>query len=302
MERSPASQTDDLGFDDALLRRLERLSLRAHRITGAAGGRPGALRVPAADFIDHRPYSPGDDQRHIDWPAAARHDTLFVKVGRASQAATVHVLVDVSPSMAADGRKWRLVRELAAALGWMSLAGGDRTTISEFPAADASPGWGPASGADKGAGLLAHVSQLQPAQAPLSPLTPSVERIVRLWPSGGLIVVLSDLWFSDDLEEALGLAPPPRWEMLLLHILAREELVPSIHGSFELRDAESGEKLTLAVDDELIDEYRSRLTARLEGVQRVATRHGATYALLPADWPLERAVIPFLHRLRVLGA
>ncbi len=290
----------ELRFDDALLRRLEKLSLRANRVTGAAGGRPGTLRLPAADFIDHRPYSPGDDQRHIDWPAAARHDALFVKVGRASQAADVHVLLDVSRSMGFDQSKWRLARELTAALGWISLAQGDRVTLTCFSSGPPGESWGPASGGGKGAGLITFLSSLLSVSEGRSELGHAVQEVTRNRAAGGLLVLVSDLWFADDLEEALGHAPSPRWEVLVLQVLAREELSPSVTGSLELLDAETGERLTIVVDDEVRSEYRYLLNSRLERVRRVTSRKGASYALIPGDWRLERAVIPYLQRLSVL--
>jgi uncharacterized protein (DUF58 family) len=258
------------------------------------------LRLPAADFIDHRPYSPGDDQRHIDWPAAARHDALFVKVGRASQSTEVHVLLDISPSMAADGAKWRLSRELTAALAWMSLAQGDRVTVTGFATAATVTSWGPASGSAQGAGLISYLSKLEPAEVPGTRLKPVVQSVARGRPAGGLLVLVSDLWLMDDLEDALGLVPSPRWEALVLQVLGREELTPVLDGAFDLRDVESGERLTLVIDDSVRAEYRSALNARLERVRAAATRRGAGYAMLPGDWQLERAVIPYLQRRAVL--
>ncbi len=305
--RSPADRPAieagaDLRFDDAFLRRLERLALRVHRVTGTAGGRPGTLRIPAADFIDHRPYSPGDDQRHIDWPAAARHDALFVKVGRAPQAADVHLLLDASPSMAASEGKWRSARELVAALGWMSLAHGDRVTVASFPGMSRCPPWGPASGGGRGADLLGHLSSLSPAPTPGTALGPEVLRVVRGSPVGGLLVLVSDLWVVDDLEAALSRAPPPRWEVLVLQLLGRDELAPTLEGALELVDSETGDVLTLVVDEDVRAAYRVALNARLERMRRIVARHGASYALLPADWSLERAVIPFLQRRMVVNS
>jgi uncharacterized protein (DUF58 family) len=299
--RSQAADSGDLRFDDAFLRRLERLSLRAHRVTGAAGGRPGTLRIPAADFIDHRPYSPGDDQRHIDWPAAARHDALFVKVGRAAQAASVHLLLDVSASMAAPSRKWLLARQLVAALGWMSLVHGDRVSVDCFPLAQGQSCWGPFSGAGRGRGLLAFVSSLAPRHGRRTNLLPAVKQAVNARQTGGLLVLVSDLWVVDDLDSALSFVRPPRWEALVLQVLGRGELAPSRMGALELEDSESGETLTLDVDEAALAEYRTALNARLERLRQLAGRHGAGYALLPADWPLERAVVPYLQRRMILG-
>lgn len=292
---------DATAFDDAFLRRLERLSLRVRRVGQAVGGRPGTRRTPAADFLDHRAYSPGDDQRHIDWHAAARHDEVFVKVGREHQSAAVHVLLDVSASMDAWPAKRRLSRQLAAALGWLSLAAGDRVSVAPFPMAPGAAAWRTGGGTGMGAACVRYVAALAAADAAATPLTPAVQAATRAGGAGGLVVVVSDLWLADDLEAALAAAAPPRWDVVLLHVLDRAELSPGLAGPVELVDAENGTRLVVTVDDGLRTAYRAALNARLERIRSLAGRHGASYALVPADWPLEQAVIPYLQRRAVLA-
>lgn len=290
-----------LHFDDAFLRRLERMSLRLDRVGDAIGGRPGTRRVPAADFIDHRPYSPGDDLRHIDWNAAARHDEVFVKVGRVLQAAEVHLLLDASASMSALPGKWRMARELAAALAWMTLARGDSLRLTSFPVGEASIAWAPARGTGRGRELLAELSTLPVQTASASLLEPVVQAALR-GARGGLLVLISDLWLADDLDRALALAPSPRWDRLILQVLHPAELRPEALGSVELVDAESGQSLPLHLDARLCDAYRAAMTARLERLRQSAARQRASYALLSSDRAIEAAVIPFLQRLAILEA
>jgi uncharacterized protein (DUF58 family) len=298
--RKARAGVDRVLLDEDFLHRLERLSLRTRRAGALVGGRPGALRTPAADFIDHRPYSPGDDRRHIDWPAVARHDEVFVKVGRVAHAANVYILLDNSRSMVLAEQKRRLSLELAAALGWMSLAGGDRTTVAPFPGADAAQRWGPASGGGRGADLLAHLSQLRPSSSSRSRLEPALQDVSRRSPVGGLLVVISDLWVVDDLGVALAHVPPPRWDVLVLHVLDPEELEPELDGALELLDAETAETVTIMVDEAVRSEYRAAINGRLDRLRALVGARGASYSLLPGDWPLERAVIPYLQRKSLL--
>lgn len=298
---APAAPAEPALFDDAFLRRIERLSLRARRAVGPVGGRPGPRRTPAADFVDHRPYSPGDDLRHIDWHAAARHDEVFVKIGRAPQAASVHLVLDISPSMWAWPAKRLLASQLAAALGWMALANGDRLTVAASAAAHGPSTWGPASGTARGPGLLGWLGGLAPGPGAQSRLGPTVEGLVRAAPAGGLVVLLSDLWLADDLDAILRLTPPPRWEMLLLQVLDRVELDPPHTGALNLTDSETGAALALFVDEGVRVAYRRALNGRLEILRGLATARGADHAVIPADWSLEQAVLPYLQRRAVLG-
>ena len=60
-------------FDEAFLRRLERLNFRTvPSLRGVMTGERRSRNLrPALDFSDHRPYSSGDDLRHVDWNAYA---------------------------------------------------------------------------------------------------------------------------------------------------------------------------------------------------------------------------------------
>lgn len=287
----------DLAFDDAFVRRLERLALQVRRVAPAVGARAGRRHSPAADFVDHRAYSPGDDLRHVDWPALARHDTVVVKVGRVPQAAEVRIVVDVSPSMAAEPSKWRLALELAAALGWLGLARGDRVVVQPWPAA-AAP-WGPASGPARGAALLAYLRALRPASVH-QPLATAV-RAVTGGVAGGALLIVSDLWRVDDLDAALRLAPRARWDRTVLQLLAPAELHPTPLGAVALVDSETGDHWTVALDAAVCDAYVAALRARLDGLATHCAGAGAAWSLVPSDWPLERAVLPLLQQRGIIG-
>lgn len=288
-------------LDEAFLRRLERLSLRTRRVAGLVGGRPGSRRTPAADYIDHRPYSPGDDQRHIDWPAVARHDEVFVKVGHVAQAADVYLVVDLSPSVVTVPAKRAMVLELAAALGWMSLAHGDRVALLPLPEGGPTDAWGPKRGGGSGADFVTHLADLSPPGASGTSVAPVLESLSRRAPVGGLLVLITDLWLDDDLGAALARVPPPRWHTMVLHVLGRGELEPRLSGLVELRDAEDGRRVTVVVDDAARAAYRAEMNARLERLRLLVHERGASYTMVPDDWSLEQAVIPFLQRRAILS-
>src|SRR5574338_319842 len=89
-------------FDEAFLRRLERLALVARRAsTGQTQGeRRSPKRGQSVEFSDFRPYVAGDDFRRIDWNAYARLERFFIKLFVEEEDLTVHLLIDTSRSMA----------------------------------------------------------------------------------------------------------------------------------------------------------------------------------------------------------
>src|ERR687886_247940 len=81
-----------------------------------------AARRPALEFADHRPYSPGDDPRLVDWRAYARLDRLYLKQFLEERSRTLTLLLDASASLDwGDGaaHKGRYARQVAAALAWI---------------------------------------------------------------------------------------------------------------------------------------------------------------------------------------
>ena len=159
-------------FDESFLRRLERLNFRtASSLRGVMVGEQRSRNLrPALDFSDHRPYSTGDDLRHVDWNAYARHEELFVKLGEATQGVDIHILLDYSRSMTWEPAwppptfptsepasqvpeqpftrhttKWASARRLAGALGYLSLSSGERLLITPL-AAELGQTFGPTHG------------------------------------------------------------------------------------------------------------------------------------------------------------
>ena len=296
-------------FDEAFLRRLERMSLQAQRTLRGypAGGEHLSLnRLPTAIFSDHRPYSPGDDFRHIDWNAYAHNQEIVVKLGEVEQSVGVHVLVDVSRSMAYPSSplrgvggppKLRAAQRLAAALGYLALAHNDRLSLVPFGAGPL-PVFGPAQGKGRLIELLKFIERLRPDQP--TALAGTLMAYARSHQRGGLLVICSDLLAPEGLEQALRALPPPRWQTLVLHLLDQRELRPELAGPIELEDAETGQRLPLTLDAATLAAYQRTVGEWRERMAATCARRGATYAQVLAHWPLEQQVVPYLRARRIL--
>ena len=288
-------------FDEGFLRRLERLSLQAQRaLRGmpAGGEHLSHTRLPSSIFSDHRPYSHGDDYRYVNWNAYAHQDEVFVKLGEVEQSVDVHLLLDVSRSMAWGApSKLRLAQQLVAALGYLALAHHDRLHVTGFGAAPLQS-FGPAQGKGRLIELLRFVERQQADQP--TALADALRSYARAHPRGGLLVICSDLLAAEGLEDGLRALSPPRWQTLVLHILDPRELHPDLSGPIELEDAETGQRLPLTLDAATLATYRRNVTAWRERVASACARRGATYAQTLTDWPLEQQVVPYLRGRRIL--
>jgi uncharacterized protein (DUF58 family) len=289
-------------FDEATVRRLDRLVLRLNRrLFGRPGGeRLSPRRVPSADLGDHRAYASGDDLRHIDWHTYARHDQLIVRLGETSQSIPVHVALDRSRSMAWRGRadKWHVARRLAGAIGYVALAAGDRLTLSAFDET-LEPLLGPTQGKVHVAELFSRVAALAPARR--TALAAVLAALRKAAPRAGLVVLISDFLSEEDAAATLAALSGPRRELLVLHLVDPLELDPGARGAVDLEDVETGERLALEIDDATLAGYRDAARVWCEGIAHAVLRHGGSYARVETDWPLERQIVPYLRRRGVLA-
>ena len=108
--------SEPLNLTDAdFMRRLETLNLLARKVLGGALqlDRRSQRKGSGITFAEHAEYQPGDDYRAIDWRVYARNEQLMIKLFEMEEDMTLHLLLDVSPSMAS---KFDLARQIVAAL------------------------------------------------------------------------------------------------------------------------------------------------------------------------------------------
>ncbi len=288
-------------FDEAFLRRVERMSLQAQRTlrgNPSSGEHPSRHQIPTSIFSDHRPYTSGDDLRYVDWNAYARQNHVLLRLGEAEQDVNVHLLLDASRSMAAsNSQRMRRAQQLVGTLGYLALAHSDRLQIVPFGSA-AMPAFGPTQGKARLIEMLRFVENLTPQ--PATSLTAVIRQHAVSHPRGGLMVICSDLLAPDGLAEALATLAPPRWQVLVLHMLSPDDLQPSTEGPLELEDSETGQRMEIILDDETLAAYRKSVAHWREGLAKACTRRGATYAPIMSNWPLEQQVVPYLRSRRLL--
>ena len=294
----PARPTE---LDEQFLRRLERLTLYASRQLrgGISGAHPSLRRLPAPIFSDHRAYSSGDDPRYVDWNAYARLDHLQVKLGEAEQDVRVHLVVDCSLSMdygAGDRNKLHYARLLGAAIGYIALATGDRLQVLPM-GSDEFRIWGPAGGRQRAPGLIQYLQSLHADGN--HTLARTLQGLVRS-ERGGLVVIISDLWHSPDLESTLAMFQPPRWQVVLLHLLHPEELYPELSGDIELVDSEQGTRLSVQLAPSELGRYTDAAERWCEAIEQTLARYNMRYLRLVTDIPFERAALSYLRVRKVL--
>lgn len=305
--RSAGSAPDpEVDLDPAFLRRLERLSIVARKTVRGLG--PGERRSRraggAVEFADYRRYAPGDDIRRIDWYAYARLEQLVLKLFLEEQDLALHILVDQSasmgqggagPSAAGGASKLSYARRVATALAYVGLSGGDRVQLNVVRGGSPTPPIGPLRGKESLRRLLDRLGR-DPAASGRTSLSQAVMAFASRRPPHGVVVLISDLLDPAGVEAPLRGLCGAGHEVHVVHVVAPDEMEPPVGQDVDLEDAETGERVTVALDRRAVQAYREAWTRWQADVAGLCRRLEAGYVLASTAVPFEDLVLDVLRR------
>jgi uncharacterized protein (DUF58 family) len=288
-------------FDETTLRKLDRLALVASQVRAGVlkGERRSTKRGTSIEFADYRNYTRGDDLRRVDWNVFARLERPFVKLLEEEEDLAVHVLVDASRSMdfgVEAQHKFRYAQRLAAALGYLALAAGDRLTLATVQGETIVAQFGPARGRGQALRLLRFLEAQQPAGA--TTLDEALRQYALAARRPGLLFLISDLFSPAGFQAGLAQVQGRGYEVNLLHVLAPEELDPPLAGDLRLVDMETGTAQEVTLDGGLRDLYSRRMQAWRDETEAHCLKRRVTYIPVTTATAWDELV---LYQLRQRG-
>mgnify|MGYP002631298206 CR=1 FL=1 len=287
-------------LDPEFMRLLRRLQMRVDgRVRSTdRGERRSRVRGAGGDFVDTRPYAPGDDLRHLDWHLYARHDQLLVRLYETPRDHALHVLLDVSASMALPG-KTQYAAQLAAALGWLALCSGDQASVTTF-SDHVHKRLGPLRGKKVAPRLLRFLDERHDAPGKGTDLLASVQEFTAVR-RRGTAVVISDFLAADGRVESLRRLASARVRVAVLHLLTPEERAPVLGEDLTLVDSETGEELTVQVNARLREAYLARLAAFTAQLRDTCAGYGFAFVEVSTATPLETLILGDLRSQGLVG-
>jgi len=228
---------------------------------------PGERRAPGVgagtELAQIRPYTIGDDTRHLDPSASARTGEPHVRLHVPERTLTTWVVLDVSPSMAfgtSDRLKADVAEGAALAVGRLAVRRAGSVGLVRF--GDGEVRLSPPRGAK--AGMVALRRTLQDgvvadgAGDPLA-LSEALARLGKVVRGNGLVVVISDFRDHDGWASPLG-ALRARHSVLAIEIHdPRETAIPNV-GVLAVVDPESGRLVQ-------VNTARRRVRERFEALE-----------------------------------
>ena len=236
------SKTTTSYLDPDTLAALGSLELRARMIV--EGLMIGMHRSPyqgfSTEFAQHRPYTPGDDLRHLDWKVYIRTNKLYLKQFQKETNLRLIVLVDASGSMGygsdtvRNWRKYDLAAAFAAAIAYLAVRQQDRVQVALFDReliaqtalSNAHDHWRSV------VEVLSSVTELSQESVdsstepvPVTDLARLFDQVTAKLTHRSLVVLISDLFDEmDALEHGLARLYHRRHDLIVFHTLDHAEL------------------------------------------------------------------------------
>lgn len=280
-------------LDASFFDRLSRLRLAmGHRTSmNLTGNRKSMQKGSSMEFSDFREYMPGDDIRRIDWNAYGRLDRLYVKEYMEEKEAVVSILIDTSASMDyGEKKKSELACKLAAGFAYMGLNNMDRVMLYDMRRMNQPFA---AGGGKRAIPRLADWL----GQRSFEETADIAEALWKLPIKGpGVTILISDFLQEafvekvhsaekrnfveteqETLQKLLRFLNYKKQKIVLLHVLAKEELSVELTGTRNLIDMEDRSSLRITLDAASIRVYEKGLREFTDRMRRECAKAGAFY-------------------------
>jgi uncharacterized protein (DUF58 family) len=290
-------------LDPETIMRLGHLNIVAR--SAVEGFISGLHRSPhhgfSVEFSEHRPYTPGDELRHLDWVAYAKTDRFYVKQYEQETNLRCYILLDSSASMNySSGRgltKLEYGSFLAATLAYLMTRQQDVVGLVAFDheiRLHMPP-----------AGSPAHVNEMcnrleHLATGKVTRLAKPFHDLAEMIKRRGLIIVISDLYDEEsEVIRALRHFRHKKHGLILFHIFDAAELEFPFSKLTQFIDLETNERYQ--VDPKAVREtYLTELRAFIDRYKKACSDSDTEYVLADTSVPYDFLLRSYLARRQMM--
>ncbi len=304
MKRQTSNVLDKRKYlNPTMVAKIDNMALRARLVV--EGYLIGQHKSPyhgfSVEFAEHRAYGSGDEIRHIDWKLYGKTDRYYVKRYEEETNLRSYILLDTSQSMAYGSgsiTKLAYASYLSAALTHLMLNQRDGMGLVLFD--EKIRKFIPPRAAPSHANII--MSALDNIQTGSdTQIRPTLDRMAERIKKRGLVILISDL--LDDPEQVLmGLNHfrHNKQEMIVFHLLDRQEKNFQFGDRTKFRDLETGETITTE-PWHIRSAYREVIKSFQKKYQSGCRNQRIDYVPLFSDQPLDVALNKYLNKRKKTG-
>ena len=288
-------------FNEDFFKKLSKInmSINLKLSSGNQGGRKSKAKGVSVEFSDYREYVKGDDFRRIDWNAYGRFDKFFIKVFMEEREGVFNFFLDKSKSMDyGEENKKNTALKIIAALSYIALNNLDRVNINLLSNGE-SDNLKTIAGSKTFQKILLDLEKIEFDGS--TDLTTSIKK--RNIKQRGVSVIVSDLLNNTgikDLEEGLKYLAYKKQEIILVQVLAKEEINPLFNNEITFIDSETNENIKLSLTPALIKEYKNTLLNYQKSIENMVKKYGGKFISVNSSMEIEEIILGEFGKKRVL--
>lgn len=249
------------------------------------------------EFSQYRSYQAGDDLRRLDWKMFARSDRYYIRESEIETSISLRIIIDASASMLHEDSGFSKIeygRYIAASLAYLAKLQGDsiglyvlqKGVLVTLPSRNDSQ-------------HLARIFfQLEQIDASGNFTAPNgYKDIISGNSRRELVIFITDYYEKNgEITKLIKSLSDIKHELIVLHLMGRNELEMDFKGYKALEDLETGQ--VVRVDPlEVRKMYKENLDQYLEHIRSVLLNRNVFYELVTMNEPLDKVLIDFLkHR------
>ena len=255
----------------------------------------------SVEFSEHRSYEPGDEVKHIDWKLYGKTNRLYVKRYEEETNLRTHLILDTSRSMSYTSNKISKLEYgsyLLAALSYLMISQQDAAGVVLFDEKIRS--YIPPKSTPSHLNTLLNVLDV-PEPGNNTKIESVLHQMAERINKRGLVIIISDL--LDEPKNVLnGLKHfrHKKQEVILFHILDRNELEFEFDNRTKFVDMESDEEIT--TDPwHIKNDYKNLILDIQKYYRRNCRLNKIDYVSLFTDDSLDKGLSEYFNKRQRLG-
>ncbi|MBT3664283.1 DUF58 domain-containing protein [bacterium] len=255
----------------------------------------------SVEFSEHRSYEPGDEVKHIDWKLYGKTNRLYVKRYEEETNLRAHLILDTSKSMSYTSNKVSKLdygSYLLAALSYLMISQQDAAGVVLFDEKIRS--FIPPKSTPSHLNTLLNVLDA-PKPGNDTKIESVLHQMAERINKRGLVIIISDLLDEPkNILKGLKHFRHKKQEVILFHILDRNELEFEFENRTKFVDMESGEEIT--TDPwHIKNDYKNLILDIQKYYSRNCRLNKIDYVPLYTDDSLDKGLSEYFNKRQRLG-
>ena len=294
-------------LNDQFFSRLETLALNLKTdLAGYFGGKHLVKTYgQTVEFSDYREYQLGDDIRRIDWNLYSRFEKYFLKLFTDERQMQVQIFLDCSASMGKENpQKAAYSAATAAALGFLAVHNMDKVSLYLMKENVAENPFGTIIGKNYFFRAVSVLDYMQFSED--TDIEACIMGCPNIGSNNGLTVIVSDFFTESNWKKAVDYLCYKHKQVLLVQVLAPEEVDPAYDGRVNLIDSESVDlsdtkNMKIRITPAMRKAYAEALSDFKKDIKTFSSKRGADYVSVCSDTPIERMLFGELLKVGIMS-